>query len=189
MEASTRLFRQNGYAATGTNDIVAASGAPKGSLYHYFPKGKASIAEQAIAHASERVSQTLKDLARRHPPTELIRAYAQLLAGWMSESGFRDGCPITTVLLELAPLDPAVTLAGQKAFQSWTGILAESLMAAGTPKAQARSAALTAIAALEGALVIARVERDGQVIITVAGQMARLFERTMAPQLDLFGAG
>ena len=42
------LFRRQGYAGTGLNDIVELSGAPKGSLYHYFPDGKASIAEAAV---------------------------------------------------------------------------------------------------------------------------------------------
>ena len=32
IEAAVRLFRQNGYGATGVNDIVDQAGAPKGSL-------------------------------------------------------------------------------------------------------------------------------------------------------------
>ena len=49
VDAAVALFRKQGYAATGLNEIVEASGAPKGSLYYYFPKGKASIAVAAPA--------------------------------------------------------------------------------------------------------------------------------------------
>ena len=35
--AAARLFRRRGYAGVGINEIVEASGAPKGSVYHYFP--------------------------------------------------------------------------------------------------------------------------------------------------------
>ncbi len=37
IRAAVALFRQRGYSATGLNDIVDSSGAPKGSLYHHFP--------------------------------------------------------------------------------------------------------------------------------------------------------
>ena len=63
------LFRRNGYAATGTNEIVAVSGAPKGSLYHYFPAGKAEIAAEAVTYAGGVVEATLKALAS--PPEHL----------------------------------------------------------------------------------------------------------------------
>lgn len=45
--AAVALFRRQGFARTGLNDIVDISGAPKGSLYHYFPLGKSSIVEEA----------------------------------------------------------------------------------------------------------------------------------------------
>jgi AcrR family transcriptional regulator len=48
VNAAVTLFRRQGYSATGLNDIVDESGAPKGSLYHYFPAGKASIAVAAV---------------------------------------------------------------------------------------------------------------------------------------------
>ena len=51
VDAAVTLFRRQGYAGTGLNDIVDTSGAPKGSLYHYFPDGKASIAVAAVEEA------------------------------------------------------------------------------------------------------------------------------------------
>ena len=51
VRAAATLFRRNGFAATGINEIAEVSGAPKGSLYHYFPDGKDQIAEAAIRFA------------------------------------------------------------------------------------------------------------------------------------------
>ena len=189
VRTAARLFRRDGYAATGTNDIVAASGAPKGSLYHYFPNGKAQIAAEAVGHAAGKVTRTLADLAARPGhPADAVRAYGALLAGWMAQSGFRDGCPITTTLLELAPAEAAVTAAGQAAFDGWTAIFAAALAAAGVRPAQAHTLALTAIAAFEGALILARVARSARPIEEVAAEIARLFELTAAPQFELFAA-
>jgi hypothetical protein len=56
------LFRRQGYSRTGLNEIVDVSGAPKGSLYHYFPLGKSSIAVAAVTEAGRRVAATLTKL-------------------------------------------------------------------------------------------------------------------------------
>ncbi len=187
VRTAARLFRRDGYAATGTNDIVAASGAPKGSLYHYFPAGKAQIAAEAVAFAAEKVTQTLRDLAGRPGhPADAVRAYGALLAGWMERSGFRDGCPITTILLELAPAEAAVTAAGQAAFDGWTAIFAATLTASGVRPGQARALSVTAIAAFEGALILARTAGSVRPIEEVTAEIARLFELTAAPQFEMF---
>ena len=47
LNAAVTLFRRRGYAATGLADILQLSGAPKGSLYHYFPQGKEQLGEEA----------------------------------------------------------------------------------------------------------------------------------------------
>src|SRR5690348_15842092 len=107
------LFRRGGYSASGLNDIVEASGAPKGSLYYYFPQGKASIAAAAVEAAGLRVARTLEKLSSDTSSTgDLLRAHAPLLAAWMKSSGYRDGCSFLTVMLELAPRERGVTEAG-----------------------------------------------------------------------------
>src|SRR4051812_25766766 len=64
VRAAATLFRRNGYAATGINEIAEVSGAPKGSLYHYFPNGKEQIAEAAVRFAGAGVVATLEKLAQ-----------------------------------------------------------------------------------------------------------------------------
>ena len=53
IDASIDLFRRNGLAATGMKQVVAASNAPFGSVYHFFPGGKTQLAEEAIGRAGE----------------------------------------------------------------------------------------------------------------------------------------
>ncbi|TIV49083.1 MAG: helix-turn-helix transcriptional regulator, partial [Mesorhizobium sp.] len=39
IEATALLIRRRGYHGTSLNDILSASGAPRGSLYFHFPGG------------------------------------------------------------------------------------------------------------------------------------------------------
>jgi len=177
INAAVTLFRRQGFSRTGLNDIVDASGAPKGSLYHYFPLGKSSIAVAAVEEAGVRVAATLERLVAECASTgELLRAHARLLAGWMRGSGFRNGCPITTVLLELAPRDRPVTEAGRKAYATRLSILSRKLTEDGFAKARADALAVLCTSALQGALIQARVERSGRPIEVTAAELARLLE-------------
>ena len=178
INAAVTLFRRQGYARTGLNDIVDVSGAPKGSLYHYFPLGKSSIAVAAVEEAGRRVATTIQALAKESRSTgELLRAHARLLAGWMRSSGFRNGCPITTVLLELAPRERAVAEAGRKAYAARVAILSDKLVADGHSRARSDALAVLCTSAMQGALIQARVERSGRPIEVTAGELARLLER------------
>jgi TetR/AcrR family transcriptional repressor of lmrAB and yxaGH operons len=177
INAAVTLFRRQGFARTGLNDIVDVSGAPKGSLYHYFPDGKSSIAVAAVEEAGRRVAATVAKLADECGSTgELLRAHARLLAGWMRGSGFRNGCPITTVLLELAPRERAVSDAGRKAYAARIAILRERLVADGFARPRAEALAVLCTSALQGALIQARVERSGRPIEVTAAELARLIE-------------
>ncbi|QDP21777.1 TetR/AcrR family transcriptional regulator [Bradyrhizobium cosmicum] len=177
INAAVMLFRRQGFARTGLNDIVDVSGAPKGSLYHYFPDGKSSIAVAAVEEAGRRVAETVAKLAEDCSSAgDLLRAHARLLAGWMQGSGFRNGCPITTVLLELAPRERAVSEAGRKAYAARISILREKLIADGFARPRADSLAVLCTSALQGALIQARVERSRRPIEVTATELARLIE-------------
>ncbi len=171
------LFRRQGYAATGTSQILALSGAPRGSLYHYFPAGKEQIARAAVEHAGDLVSDSLARLIEREAsPAGALREYGSLLAGWLADSGFRDGCPVTTTLLELAPGSEAVTAAGRRVLGDWVDLFEQALARSGARPDEARSLATLAVASLEGALVLARVDQDTAALLDVVARLAGLFE-------------
>lgn len=173
--AAAKLFRQRGYAGVGVDAVLAEAQAPKGSLYHYFPGGKAEIGAAALSWGGDAASRTVRKLAAELPPDEALLAYAAKLADWMERSGFRDGCPIATIVLETVPADARMTEAGRKVFNDWRDAFAAPLAARGVPEARARSLAVTAVAALEGALVVARTEQSCAPVLTAATEMAALF--------------
>jgi acyl-coenzyme A thioesterase PaaI-like protein len=93
VRAAVTLFRRNGYAATGINEIAKVSGAPKASLYHYFPGGKDEIAEAAVRLAGAGlVATTLLESA----PQSAVMAAAgrEAFASWcaaIARALIRDG--------------------------------------------------------------------------------------------------
>ena len=177
VRAAATLFRRNGFAATGINEIVKVSGAPKGSLYHYFPNGKDEIAVAAVRFAGNGLVATLEKLEQKHKSAAaLIRAYCQLLAGWMANSGFRDGCPITTTLLESAPQSADVAAAGRESFDGWCAVISRALVRDGFGKAEAMQLATLTISALEGALILARIESNARPINDVAKSLAKILQ-------------
>jgi TetR/AcrR family transcriptional repressor of lmrAB and yxaGH operons len=169
VRTAMRLFRRQGYASTGLQQILDESGAPKGSLYHYFAGGKEAIGEAAVALAGGLLREKLAELAARHDdPKAFLRAYCKTMAGWMEESGFRSGCPIATTLLETAPESPSITAAGERAVDGWIDVVADVLARGGMERRAARTKAQLVVAAMEGALILARVRRSTRPILDVA---------------------
>ncbi len=169
IETAMRLFRRQGYASSGLQQILAESGAPKGSLYHYFPGGKEELGEAAVRLAGAMIREMLEEQAKRHEePKAFVRGYCRVMANWMAESEFRSGCPIATTLLENAPQSPGITRAGLDAVGSWIDVAAEVFTRTGEPRRDARVRAQLLVSAIEGALILARLRQSKQPILDVA---------------------
>src|SRR5262249_28418678 len=169
VRTAMRLFRQQGYASTGLQQVLSESGAPKGSLYHYFPDGKEALGQAAVELAGELIGQMLSDLAERHrQPKAFIKAYCEVMAGWMEESEFRSGCPIATTMLETVPRSPALTKAGARVLDRWIGIVASVFAGAGASQREAKVKAQLLIATMEGALLLARIRQSTRPILDIA---------------------
>ena len=181
--AAAKLFRRQGYSSTGLRDILAASGAARGSLYHYFPDGKEQIGAAAVTAAGGLVTETFAELARQADnPTDFLRRYTDFLVRWLEASDFRDGCPITTTLLETAPGSGAITAAGRAVFADWRAVMEAMLRQHHWPAAQIAATATAIIAGLEGALLLARVEASAQPIHDATQVLCQLLEENKPRQ-------
>jgi TetR/AcrR family transcriptional repressor of lmrAB and yxaGH operons len=175
--AAIGLFRRQGYAGTGLAEILAESGAPRGSLYHYFPDGKAEIAEAALRVAGEHMTGIMHGIAcASASPGELVARYGAGLAASLEKSGFRDGCAVATVVLEAAPGSPKLAAAGRDAFGAWSDVVTGMLERAGIGSARARQLADFTIAAFEGAMILARARSSAVPVLAAAEELRRLFD-------------
>ena len=168
LRAAQALLRQRGFRAMAVADVLALSGAPRGSLYHHFPEGKVALAAAAVEASGAAVRRHLRRLAARHPtPEAFFRAYGAALGDWMAGSNFRDGCPLATVMLETASEEPALQAAGQAAYQSWLAVFVELYGSAGEAPAVAKARAERSLAVVEGALLLARVQQSPDLLRTL----------------------
>lgn len=86
------LLENQGFHGTGLNEIVKESGAPKGSLYYYFPDGKEEIVAETVRFAGQRTAERIcSHLATIEDPAEAIQSFLETVAYHVEASGFRAG--------------------------------------------------------------------------------------------------
>jgi TetR/AcrR family transcriptional repressor of lmrAB and yxaGH operons len=174
--ATGRLLRRQGYDATGVNEIVTESGAPKGSLYFHFPGGKEELALAAMLREGGKLRTAIASvMSSSDDPGEALGRLVDALAYGLESSGYQDGCPIATVTLEAANRSQAVHEAAAAVFDTWIEPLEERLLTACLDASTARRRAVLALAAIEGALILARARRDLEPLAAVREELVALF--------------
>src|SRR5215213_10478264 len=92
IESAAVLFRERGVDATSFSDVIEHSGAPRGSIYHHFPGGKAELAAATAEWAGGVVERQIARAGRDGDPIAVLRGF---VAGWrevLESSDFRAGC-------------------------------------------------------------------------------------------------
>jgi len=161
LAAAVQLFRRQGFYGTALQDILAAGGAPRGSLYFHFPGGKEEIGEAALRLAGETVRGRIALAAQAAASAEIfLTRLARGMAADLESSGFNDGCPIATTALETSAQSEALCHATRRAFQSWEREIARGLERFGISSDTAEGLATIVLSQLEGALLLARTYHD-----------------------------
>jgi TetR/AcrR family transcriptional regulator, lmrAB and yxaGH operons repressor len=167
------LMRERGVDATSFSEVLAHSGAPRGSIYHHFPAGKSQLIEEATRYAGEYTAAGLAKALADGNPVEAIRGFSGMWLGILRESDFAAGCPVMAATLEGERL-PGAREAAATAFASWEERIADALTPHLKEPHRARSLASTVVAALEGAVVLARAQRRTEPLEHVATELERL---------------
>src|SRR5215218_8532269 len=101
LDTTSRLLEAQGYHGTGLNQIIKESGAPRGSLYYYFPDGKEELAAAAIAQKGEGMSAySAQVLAAVDNPVAAIDYFLRHLIAYTQGSDYCGGAPLAAVALE-----------------------------------------------------------------------------------------
>lgn len=170
-----RLFRIQGYTATGLTEIIEESGAPKGSFYFHFPRGKKQLAEEAIDHYVAARIAVLRNISTNTTGDALnfVQQIFSAFAAEMVASDFQYGCLMQNLANELPALDAELTQRVARGFVDSTAVIAEHFKGCGFAPARASSTAAALVAALEGARTIARLERTSAIFEALADVSVR----------------
>ncbi|GHE36436.1 TetR family transcriptional regulator [Streptomyces longispororuber] len=181
--SAAQLLRRGGVAATGMREVVAHAGAPRGSLQHYFPGGKEQLVNEAVewggGYAAERVGRFLAELPEPSPGA----LFAAMVRQWTDELASAPdatGCPVAAAVVDRAGSVESTREAAAAAFARWARPVARALTDMGVPAARAEPLATLMISTLEGALLIARAERDPRALTTAVAELGPLLDAAVA---------
>ena len=177
--SAAQLIRRDGVGATGMRDVAAHAHAPRGSLQHYFPGGKEQLVNEAVdwtgRYAGKRVARFLAGMAEPTPSA----LFAAMVRQWTEEfetAGFAAGCPLAAATVDCAVSTDSTRTAAAAAFTRWSRSVADALTDMGVPPGRSEPLATLMISALEGALLLARSERDVRALTTVVRELGPLLD-------------
>lgn len=168
------LLREHGVAGTSFARVLEHSGGPRGSVGFHFPEGKAQLVTEAVRWAGGLVTGVLA--AARSEGTPADRVFAMICDHYrrqLRETAYAAGCPVGAVAQE-AYADPELRDVVDGVLADWRRELAGSLVASGHPRRAARELADLCIASVEGAILIARIDRSSRPIDIVERRIAPL---------------
>jgi len=169
------VFRGHGYEGTTLALISEATGLGKGSLYHFFPDGKAQMAAEVLAEIDHWFEVNI--FAPLRKAKDPVDAIADMTAG--VDRYFRSGqrmCLVGVIALGASRDIFATQVHGY--FSRWNDALAQTLRRAGLTANVARRRSADALLTIQGALVLARALDDTKLFTQALADMkARLLTK------------
>jgi AcrR family transcriptional regulator len=170
------VFRELGYEGASMSGITSRTRLSKGSLYHFFPEGKAQMAAEILNHVGAWFeTEVFEPLDREPPQLALTRMWSAV------DAYFRSGrrvCLVGAFALDETRDRFAGTI--QEYFRRWIEALSGALARGGANEVDARQFAEECVVAIQGALTLARALDDdaifGRTITTLTRRTASLLE-------------
>jgi TetR/AcrR family transcriptional regulator, lmrAB and yxaGH operons repressor len=157
-QSAQRLFRKNGYHATGLSDILELAQAPKGSLYHHFPGGKEAIGVSVIADMANGLLALLAGSRARSTEAMLLQVGAQMTA--VMEKTDYEICTLFAAFTAERKTSPELGDAVAQAYAAFAAAIETRLQADGFTSRAAKDTALVVTALLEGGSLLSQVQQD-----------------------------
>lgn len=160
VESAALLIRERGVHGVGLREVVAHSGGPRGSLGRYFPGGKTQLIGEAIDVALAGLFEQL-DGALAEAET-FPDAIGLIVSPWrraLVEHEFALGCPLAATVVDAAD-NTELRVHANDLLTRWQAAVANVYVTFGASRTVADENATVLLAALEGALILARARRS-----------------------------
>ncbi|NMH28151.1 TetR/AcrR family transcriptional regulator [Flavobacterium sp. SE-s28] len=183
IEKTAPIFNAKGYAGTSLQDITAATGLTKGSIYGNF-SNKDEVAVEAFAYNVKQLQDAFNqeiETKKNYREKLLVfpSRYEKMFESQLMEKG---GCPILNTAIDSDDTHPELRVKAFQAVISWKKTI-ESLLVKGMEAGEFRkdidnpeSIALTLIATIEGAVMISKLSGKEAHIKTIMQSVKKTIE-------------
>ena len=162
VDAAAALIYQQGVAHTTVEEVRDGANVSSSQLYHYF-EDKPALVRAVIERQADRAIGTQErfDLSS----LEGLQEWRDFVVDHARETSGRGGCPIGSIGAELAETEPEARAVAAASFKRWeasimAGFLRMHALGRLAPEADPRRLALATLAALQGGLLLSKVQRD-----------------------------
>src|SRR2546423_6308205 len=100
IQSALVLMGEHGVEGTSFSQVLEHSGAPRGSIYHHFPGGKAQLIEEATRSGGELINSGLTAALEKEDPIAAVDGVAEFWRVALRDNEFAVGCPVVA-----APVD------------------------------------------------------------------------------------
>jgi TetR/AcrR family transcriptional regulator, transcriptional repressor for nem operon len=176
VEAAARLIYERSVAGTTLDDIRAAAEVSGSQLYHYFAD-KDELVQAVIDHQADTIlgNQRKADLGS----IEGLGAWRDMVITQAKSAEAQGGCPLGSLGGQLAEADPEARALIAAGFDRWSAAIGDGLRdlhAAGhlASEIDPDDLAVTLLAALQGGLLLAQVQRDPRALETALDTLIAL---------------
>ena len=180
INTAAELFRRQGYAQTGVNQIIQEADATSGSFYHFFP-AKEDLLLAVVDHIAEVFDTGIFSPAadRSNDPIEEIFTILDLYRQQLNDGGLTFGSPMASLSAEVSENHPQARARLAEVFASWNSRIEELLRGAGNrlpPSLDRASLAQLVVCTMEGAVLGARLNRSLAPIDAAIAQLRSYFD-------------
>jgi len=173
VRAATRLFREQGFSATGVDSITRHAGLTHGAVYSQFGS-KEAIAIESVRSALEATKRVWHQIAANRGRGKVLPA---IVGSYLSPS-HRDnpgsGCLVAALGADISRQPKSVRDAFTQEFKKTLEFLME--LVADDDSSMSREEALTVFASMAGALMLSRAVTDEALSECILHAMARSIE-------------
>jgi TetR/AcrR family transcriptional regulator, transcriptional repressor for nem operon len=175
VEEAAALIHERGVAGTFLEDVKAAAGVSGSQMYHYFPD-KDDLVQAVIDYQADAIVNRNR---RALSSANGVETWRNMVLTAAKRTKAKGGCALGSLAGQLAESDPDARALIAAGFDQWAAAIADGLRplhADGKlpPDVDPDDLAVTLLATLEGALLLAQVHRDTRPIETAVNTLLAL---------------
>jgi AcrR family transcriptional regulator len=166
VEAAARLMLEEGVEGTRLEDVRRVAGVSSSQIYHYFAD-KQGLVRAVVTHQAATVIARQAAAFEHMDTIEGLRSWRDALVAHQRSVDFVGGCPLGSLASELAELDPSSRETARAGFETWESRIRHALSAMharGELAVDPEPLATALLAAVEGGLLLSKIERSARVL-------------------------